>query len=293
MKKIRNICYLLLATCSLLCSAQEVKVMSFNIRFDNPKDTGIVSWQSRRPACEKMMNTISPDVVGMQEPRGETQISDIKKMMHGYSYYEITDAPGCNINKAGRIMVFWNKKKFKATESGHFWLNENPELPAPSFCTTDRNNIRAAIWVRLKVKESGRELFFVTTHTPYKKDSLDDVARAMCAEVIVNRMKQIAGEDATVFVTGDLNATFTLGNKHRNSLLPFYKWMLDSRIMSPATDSKDSFNGFSNQVYDNPRVLDYIFYRNATPISFQTLNEPIWGVPFVSDHYPVICNFEL
>lgn len=273
--------------------AEQIKVMSFNIRFNNPKDTALTSWDARRQPCGLLINTVKPDVIGMQEPRGEKQIADIKQMLTGYDSYEILEAPGYNIDKAGRIMIFYDKNKFTALKKGYFWLNDNPKTPAPSFCTTDRNNIRAAMWVKLKSISTHHVFYMVTTHTPYKKAPADNVARAKCAETIISQMKDIAGEKATIFIVGDLNACFNIKDSRRNSLIPFYTWLLDARIMSPLTDAKSSFNGFTERKDLYPCTLDYIFYRNATPLKFQTYDEPIWGVPYVSDHYPITCDFEI
>ena len=44
-----------------------VKVMSFNIRFNNPNDSLDTSWDRRREPCARMMAQYRPDVVGMQD----------------------------------------------------------------------------------------------------------------------------------------------------------------------------------------------------------------------------------
>lgn len=65
-----------------------VKVMSFNIRFNNPNDSLDTSWDRRREPCTRMMAQYRPDVVGMQEPRNEMwqQIFD---MLPDYGYYSV------------------------------------------------------------------------------------------------------------------------------------------------------------------------------------------------------------
>ena len=46
-----------------------VKVMSFNIRFNNPNDSLDTSWDRRREPCTRMMAQYRPDVVGMHATR--------------------------------------------------------------------------------------------------------------------------------------------------------------------------------------------------------------------------------
>lgn len=40
-------------------------------------------------------------------------------------------------------------------------------------------------------------------------------------------------------------------------------------------------------------MLDYIFYRNAEVTKFETLDSPDWGVPYISDHYPIMVTVNL
>ncbi|MDO5447588.1 MAG: endonuclease/exonuclease/phosphatase family protein [Prevotellaceae bacterium] len=271
---------------------EDLKVMSFNIRFNNPKDTADNSWAARKMPCARMFQKVQPDVIGMQEPRGEEQIDDIKAMLPEYTPIETIVPEGFNVNKAGRIMIFFKTAKFRMKKHGQFWLNEDTSKPAPSFETTDKNNLRAALWTKLQDKESGKVFYFVTTHFPYKQAAEDNTAREKCAALIVEQMKKIAGEKATVFVTGDMNASFDLQDGHRISVRPFYEWMKTARDMARQTDASSTFNGFKVQTDARPKVLDHIFYRNAEPQHFKVYNEKEFGVRFISDHFPIVCDFE-
>jgi endonuclease/exonuclease/phosphatase (EEP) superfamily protein YafD len=61
--------------------------------------------------------------------------------------------------------------------------------------------------------------------------------------------------------------------------------------MAPITDNKSSFNGFASQNYTWAHNLDHIYYRNAVPQYFETHDKRTYGVPFLSDHFPIICDF--
>lgn len=269
----------------------QLRVMSFNIRFNNPKDTALTSWQMRKNPCAYMIHTLNPDVIGMQEPRGEIQINDIKTSLYDYTSFGMKVPLGWKVDKTGRIMIFFKTDKFKLLKQGQFWLNENISKPGVSFGSTDIGNIRGLLWVKLQEKDTKKVFYIATTHFPYKKDSVDNVSRAKCAELIVSQMKKIVGEKATIFVTGDMNASFDLSDKSRNSLSPFYSWFWSARDMATKTDNKSSFNGFTSQNYVWPHNIDHIYYRNATPQNFETHDENAYGVPFISDHFPIICDF--
>ena len=47
----------------------QIKVMSFNIRYYNTKDTGEKSWEARTAAFIPMIGEHKPTVIGMQEAR--------------------------------------------------------------------------------------------------------------------------------------------------------------------------------------------------------------------------------
>lgn len=271
----------------------DLRVMSFNIRFDNPKDTADNAWKMRKQPCARMIHEVAPDVIGMQEPRGP-QYEDIIALLPDYEYLRIPLSDQVTEKNSGRIMVFFKKGKYTMKKWGYFWLNKDYTKPGVSFETTDRNNIRAAIWVRLKDNSTGRDFYFLTTHFPYKKAEEDNTARFKCAQLVVDRLKHIAGEKATVFVTGDMNACWELRAPRRKGLIPYYEWMWSAREMSADTDSRSSFNGWKptkDRIW--PSNLDHIFYRNATPVKFVTHDEPNYGVTYVSDHYPIVCDFKL
>ena len=160
MRKLLATALLAIAT---VASAQttNLKVMSFNIRFDTPKDTGIISWKSRCQPCADVIHHVQPDVIGMQEPRGP-QYEQVIATLPDYTYLRIPLGGEVTEKKSGRIMVFFKTDKYEMKKWGYFWLTEKYEHPGYSFETTDRGNIRAAIWVKLKDKQTGRQFFFLT-----------------------------------------------------------------------------------------------------------------------------------
>ena len=264
--------------------------MSFNIRFNNPNDSLDASWDRRREPCTRMMAQYRPDVVGMQEPRNEMwqQIFD---MLPDYGYYRIEMNDTLSDSRTGGVLLLYLRDKYSVERSGHFWLSATPEVPSQPWNSTDRH-YRAALWLQLKDKKSRKDFYIVTTHLPYKKDPVDTEVRARCASLINNQMKTIAGGDAAVFVTGDMNASYNSGDPRRESLTPFYRWFASAREDAVKTDDYSSFNGFGRV---SPLVrgknLDHIFYRNACPLVFETIDKPVYGVRWISDHYPIICTF--
>jgi len=86
-----------------------------------------------------------------------------------------------------------------------------------------------------------------------------------------------------VFVTGDFNAEVS------DPLFePVKAHFLDARQEAPITDTLSTYNGWGTY---NGAPIDHIFYRGAKALSFRTVTDN-FGVPYVSDHYPVLAVFE-
>ena len=132
-----------------------VKVMSFNIRFNNPNDSLDTSWDRRREPCTRMMAQYRPDVVGMQEPRNEMwqQIFD---MLPDYGYYRIEMNDTLSDSRTGGVLLLYLRDKYSVERSGHFWLSATPEVPSQPWNSTDRH-YRAALWLQLKDKKSRKD----------------------------------------------------------------------------------------------------------------------------------------
>ena len=63
------------------------------------------------------------------------------------------------------------------------------------------------------------------------------------------------------------------------------KVLKQARKDAPVTDNKGTYNGWGSAA--NIFVIDHIFYKNAKPMIFKTLDGDIYGRSLISDHYPV------
>lgn len=269
-----------------------VKVMSFNIRFDNPADTGSLAWTRRVAPIRRMLAEIRPDVIGTQELR-ETMTDSMYSAADGYSHFKIEENDTLRGRKTADIAVFWRRDRFEPLDSGYFWLSATPDVPSKPWDSTDRHE-RASVWVRLRDRQGGRDFYFFTTHFPYKKAPVDSEVRVRCARLICDKIKEIAGDSATVFVTGDMNCSDNPADPRSVGLTPYFEYMKAARREAPFSNRRSSFNGFGRvrpEIRD--KNLDHIFYRNAGPRVFETVDYPGYGVLYISDHYPIICHFTL
>ncbi len=254
-----------------------LKIMSFNVRFDNPDD-GINQWTYRIPVVQAYMEQELPDIVGMQENLHH-QNKDLLDMMPGYAYVGTGRDDG---KKGGEFCpIFYRKDVFEPVEDGQFWLSENPHQPGS--IGWEAVLPRIVTWIHLRHKASGEELFVFNTHFSH----VSDLARKKSMEFMSEKMRTIAGDNMVV-VTGDFNI---------RKKSPLYEEMADrfftdNQLQNAASVAKElasggesTFNGFRTGI--EPRVIDFIFITPHFEVHRYAVDEVMKGEVFISDHWPL------
>ena len=264
----------------------ELSVMSFNVLVTHADDAGDELWSVREPACVGMIRTLAPDVIGIQECRQaqyETLVSDLPE-------YGSVNIPEKKTNFG--TCIFYRKSVFDCYGSGYLWFSDSPSVPSPAFSDIcDDPTYRTYIWADLRLAGTDRTVRLYSTHFPrnYGQDNSD--ARRKCAQAMVDHAKRACGDDATVFMTGDMNCSFANGTG-RMSLTPFTSWMKSARESLPDSqrDQYYSLNSFNDEapLQGGQKSIDHIFLRNAEAVGYRTVVEEYAGVRFMSDHYPIL-----
>lgn len=269
------------------------RVMSYNVRIEVSGDTADMSWKSRRPGVVRMIHLQAPDIVGIQEPT-VAQKEYIFENLPEYGHYCISVNDTLPESRTGNTALLYRLDKYEPVDSGYFWLSATPWTPSLPWDASDPY-YRVGIWLRLFDKATGRDVYALTTHFPYMSSAKDDEVRARCSRLIVDKLASIAGDDAAVFVTGDMNTAPVAGEPDApgsRSLAPFYTWMQSAREQAVVSDDIASFNGFGTVPPGaQTGAIDHIYYRNARPLVFETLTAADTGLRWNSDHYPVVCTF--
>lgn len=271
----------------------ELNVMSYNIRYANASDKGDAAWDARKEASVAMIRDVKPDVIGMQEPcfsQAQYLIGELTEYEH---YYLAPD----DKDSQHRNAVWWRKDRFEMLAQGYFFLNEK-DITQP-IKGWGHNQFRTALWVKLRERSTGKEFFFFNTHlahraSPVEGGDIDQVARTESVKLIVEQMKQIAGRYAPIFVTGDMNASYAAGDGRRTCLDGFFEFMWSARETAPDGEADDvySYNNFGEGTPRFTWNIDHIFYRKVTPVRFRTINNDGYGVPYISDHFPILFTSE-
>ncbi len=251
---------------------ETLKIMSYNIRL-SLVDDGQHNWDIRKPASITMINTLQPDVFGVQEPVWE-QIHYLLDSLPAYAKLGVAREDGDSLGEFSA--VFYLKDKFEVLREGDFWLSETPDIPSLGW---DAAHKRIVTWGAFKNKETGNSFYLFNTHF----DHIGKVARKESARLLMDRIAEITVDAPIIFITGDFNATID------DPLFePVKAHFLDARQEAPLTDTLSTYNGWGSY---NGAPIDHIFYRGAEALSYRTVTDD-FGVPYVSDHYPVLAVFE-
>ena len=278
--RIKIIFVFLLVPWLFSCSgdAGKVRVMTLNVRYDNPAD-GNNAWPERREIVSDFILQQNPDVIGFQEVLWN-QYEYLDSALTGWGSVGVGRDDG---KQAGEMApLFYKRKRFELADYGTFWLSETPGEPGSKGWGAVLPRI--VTWVSLEDRESKKLLFVFNTHFSHMSDS----ARIMSSGVLREGLKMIAGGEDFI-ITGDFN------------MVPesrAYSELVKSPVADSYLESSEdpdgetyTYNGFRDEPGENR--IDYIFTREGIKVKSHSTIAVKEGNLFISDHWPVIALIEL
>ena len=269
--------FLILMMQSLL--AQQMKVGTYNIRYDNPKDTGNL-WVSRAPVVVELLRFHEFDIFGTQEGL-KNQLDDISNGLPQYTRYGIGRNDGKD--QGEHSAIYFKKDKFDLLNKGDFWLSETPDKPSLGWDAKCCNRICS--WIYLRDKKSGKNFYFFNAHFDHQGIE----ARKESSKLVLQRIKEIAGLQPVIF-TGDLNGA------HQSE---WYQTIATSGILKDAYKEvahpyavNASFNSFG-KVHGRTEIIDHVFTSQHFTIQKWGLLTDTYHGKFPSDHFPVMVELTL
>jgi len=260
----------------------EIKVMSFNIRYDEPDDADN-NWKYRKDNAAKVILFNDADVIGMQEVL-HSQLQDLRNRLPEYNYIGVARDDGKEDGEY--VPLFFKANRFEEINSGTFWLNENPEVCEKGWDAVCK---RIVSWAILKDKTSNIEFAVFNTHFDHRGTE----ARKQSAILLRKKIAGIAGE-RPIMVTGDFNSTpesdvikRILEDDGKNTLKD------SRRIAKIVYNASWTSNSLGRTPIENRRIIDYIFVNNkCNVLRHGVLTEMINGF-YLSDHCPVLTQIEI
>ncbi len=266
-----------------LMAQNALHVMTFNIRFDNPKDTPN-DWPNRKDKVTSQILFHEADIIGIQEAL-HNQLTDMEKGMPGYAFTGVGRDDGKQ--KGEYSCIFYNTRRLELQASETFWLSETPTVAGSK--SWDAAITRVVTWARFKDKQTKKVFYHFNTHF----DHVGKIARRESAAMLLRAVDSIAGKTPAV-ITGDFNA-----QPQDEPIMV----IMDANNPLKLTDSKavslhghygpqGTFNAFGpKETADQP--IDYIFLKGAWKVQQHATLSQTWEGRFSSDHFPVFARLML
>ena len=272
-------------------TAQELYVGSYNIRYKNSDDAANGNgWQQRCSVVCDQLNFEHPDVFGAQEVL-EPQLKDMLARLDGYDYIGVGRDDGKT--KGEYAAIFYDKQKLRLLDSGHFWLSDTPDKPSLGWdaaciriCTWGLFNINDNLNPNLNINdnEKGLQFYFFNLHM----DHVGVVARREAAKLVVERIKEMAGDTVPVVLTGDFNVD---QNDEIYSIFTQSGLLRDSYTATRLRFAENgTFNGYHQERKTDSRI-DHVFVSPQFTVDrYGVLTNTYWSdcQRLPSDHYPVL-----
>lgn len=253
--------------------AEDVRVLTFNIRYDNPRD-GLDGWPNRREAVAKVI--AGADLAGLQEVK-PGQRAWLRERLPEFEVVGIGREKDDTDESAP---VVFRKERFELVESGTFWLSETPEVVASK--SWDTSLPRVSSWATLRDRRDGQTVSFFNVHLDHRGATARDKGVAL----VLERMAKAAGP---VILTGDFNATAEDAPLRR--VAASEKPSLVSSTVALGEKEEGTFNGFTGKA--DVGAIDFIFgqkerVRFVSRAILRTTYEGVDGKQrYPSDHFPV------
>jgi endonuclease/exonuclease/phosphatase family metal-dependent hydrolase len=269
----------LTALLSLLAAAsfaQDLRVLTFNIRYNNPAD-GANAWQYRREAVAKLIHDRA-DIAGLQEVKPD-QRTWLKDKLPDFGFVGIGREAG---DTDESVPIVYRKDRFEVLSSGTFWLSDTPEKEAS---TSWGNKLpRICTFARLRDKTAQRVLWLYNVHL----DHQSGMAREKGIGLVLERIAAREGDEPAILV-GDFNAT--IGDPPLVKIAANEKPALQSTYQALSVPPEGTFHGFTGKT--RTKAIDFVFVEKGKwrVKDGQVLKTTYTGVDNierpVSDHFPV------
>ena len=251
-------------------NADEIKVMTYNIRCHAPDDFGKKSWFYRAHLVADTIEKAQPGIIGFQEVNS-WQYDYLCETMPEYDSI-ITYRDNIPVYSEG-CPVFYRTDLYTLENKGSFWLSETPDVMSKDWGAAC---YRICSYAILKDKATGKKFVVFNTHL----DHVSDEARINGINVVLDKIKEFGGIPAVLM--GDLNAEET-SDTYKSATEFFY----DTKYQTEDTMKSCTYQGWGTQL--DRECIDYIMVSKTgfKVHSYKVITDTYDGV-YTSDHFPLI-----
>lgn len=255
----------------------DLKVITFNIRYDNPGDSPN-NWDARKVHVYDFIKERKPDVMGMQEVL-HSQLLDLKSNLPLYDFIGVGRDDGKTEGEYSPVAYL--RDKFEKLDGNTFWLSEYPDsvglMGWDAVCT------RIATWAKLKDKSNGKIFMVVNTHF----DHIGREARNKSALLIIDKIKEIVGDNPAI-LTGDFNVT-DASSAYKTITTNEFKLVDAHKIAGKVSGETETFQNFGRNSEDTGDKIDFVFVTSQIKVKSSEIPSSLTSSGlYLSDHNPQI-----
>jgi endonuclease/exonuclease/phosphatase family metal-dependent hydrolase len=248
-----------------------LRIMTWNLLVDRDRDP-FEEWEARAPRLASMILGHRPDVLGTQEALPH-QLEDLAALLPGYSHF----GSGRGGRQDEASAVFYEDSLVELLEGGTFWLSDRPEERGSSWPGSAFPRI--CTWGRFRPRDGGPAFLVYNTHLDHEGAE----ARLRGAILIAGRASSRSLPGEAVFLIGDFNAA------RGDAPIDF----LESAYRDASAGLGPSYHDYGKA--QPGEAIDHVFYgpSSAASLVAASMDKGRPGGIEPSDHFPLICDFEL
>lgn len=256
---------------------QKMRIMTFNIPYGNIKvsdGNGQNTWANRSQAICHYVDSLAPDVMGIQEGVKD-ELTSLLAGLHGYAMVGCARNDGAESGEYTPIL--YRTERLLLEQSGNYWLSDTPDKPsklAASLC------YRVATWALFTDKVTGARFIYTNTHLDHGTDEVR-VAQAKVVKEHMEALTQKYGKTLRQFLSADFNMN------RQSVVYPYltnYKLSMRDLWKSARKAVVKAVDGYSSTP-DNE--IDFIFAYGSVSCSYAELGNRNTPEGFImSDHNP-------
>ena len=253
-------------------------VITYNIKYDD-RSVDENSWIMRKEGMVNLINSISPDILGIQEGLFH-QVDYLDDNLDNFRYVGVGRDDG--YKKGEFCAIFFNKNKYRLINSSTFWLSENPNKVSIGW---DAALERICTYAQLETINGKNKIWIFNTHF----DHVGKEAREQSAKLLIRKIRKINTDREPTILMGDFNA---LDDTKVIEILN--REFKDSMEISAKghIGPFGTFNNFSLKLEITKRI-DYIFTYGMKILFHEHVNKKLDNGNHISDHLPVVTKMKI
>ena len=259
---------------------------TYNVRYITTEEDAQNNWANRKTRVVQSIRENDFDVFGLQEcsPDIKSYLSSELADTYSIRYFDPKSASGTGNHES--MGLAYKSAKYTLSNWHYFWLSDTPSTMTLNNDTGDSGSFtRGGCCAILTNKITNTKIFVMVT-----QGCLNAGSREAHAAQYEEMEKQYNPNGYPSFFVGDMNA-----QPDDPASVTYRSYWNDAYYYSATkTGPYCTFNGFhlDRDMYTYKKRLDYVYYRNATPLRY-VCNDRKYDGYYASDHLPVYVDMKV